>query len=135
VPVLVPFETTHPEYNERREKKIRLADPQIIVPNINLFFSGNPETIAKGAQTASTTISVLTLAIGGANPATAISMVKVMQCMDLLKIINIPKLPANFRAFLDLFKDNMFDIMPNVFSRAETDEDASTTASSGSRRL
>jgi hypothetical protein len=105
------------------------------VPNINLFFSGNPETIAKGAQTASTTISVLTLAIGGANPATAISMVKVMQCMDLLKIINIPKLPANFRAFLDLFKDNMFDIMPNVFSRAETDEDASTTASSGSRRL
>jgi hypothetical protein len=79
------------------------------------------------------------MAIGGANPATAISMVKVMQCMDLLKIINIPKLPANFRAFLDLFKNNMFDIMPNVFSRSETDQDekksTDASASSGSRRL
>lgn len=59
--------------------------------------------------------------------------------MDLLKIINIPKLPANFRAFLDLFKDNMFDIMPNVFSRSESDEEENestvSTASSGSRRL
>jgi hypothetical protein len=65
---------------------------------------------------------VATIAIVGANPATAISMVKVMQCMDLLKIINIPKLPANFRAFLDLFKDNMFDMMPNLFKRCESED-------------
>ena len=60
--------------------------------------------------------------------------------MDLLKIINIPKLPANFRAFLDLFKDNLFDVMPNLFKKSETDEDENSTtstnsASSGSRRL
>jgi hypothetical protein len=49
VPVLVPFDKNHPLYNERREKKLRLKETQIIIPKINLYFSGNPETLSKGA--------------------------------------------------------------------------------------
>lgn len=78
VSVQVPFDKNHPLYKERRDKKLRLKEEQIIIPNINLYFSGNTEALSGGAKTAGTTISVLTMAIGGANPATAISMVKVM---------------------------------------------------------
>ena len=138
--VLVPSDKNHPQYKERREKNLKLEVKEIIVPDITLFFQGNPETVASTAKSASTAVSVTTIAVMGANPAVAISMVKVMQCMDLLKIINIPQLPSNFRAFLDLFKNNMFDVMPNLFKKNETDDQlgsssASASASSGSRRL
>lgn len=116
----VPRDKNHVLYNERKPKNLKLLESEVKIKNIQLFFQGNPQVITAGAQATSTAITVTTAAVLGANPATAISMIKIMQCMDLLKIINIPKLPANFVAFLELFKNNMFDVMPNFMSRDES---------------
>lgn len=60
------------------------------------------------------------------NPASAVSMIQLLQYFEMLNLINVKKLPLNFKAFMEFFSQNLFDMVPNFI---EVDENLDLTES------
>ena len=56
------------------------------------------------------------------NPISGKNAVKLMQYFEILRFVNVEDIPDIFIAFLDIFSQNFFDIIPNPFNFDETDE-------------
>jgi hypothetical protein len=46
-------------------------------------------------------------------------MVKLLQYFEFLRLVNVKKIPSNFLAFLEMFNENVLDIMPNLLESSE----------------
>jgi hypothetical protein len=108
-----------------------------MVPEIDMFFSSDLETIQAVAKPAKNTLKAATLMFILTNPVTAIQMVKLLQYFEFLRLVNVKKIPSNFMAFLEMFNENVLDIMPNLLEASEEpDQKAETdTESSDGERI
>ena len=104
---------------ETRMENLKLEDKNITVEDINLFFSADLAVISAAVKPIQSTTKVITLGVIATNAPGSSNMITVMQYFSFLSLVNIPSLPQNYDSFMDIFRENVFDIMPNLL---EVDE-------------
>lgn len=106
---------------ERSPGRLLLENQKIVVAGINLSASTSDKKIQAAEAPARATIGALTGGVILASPGAGLGMLKILQYYEYLQYINVQDIPENFLAFLDIFKQNLFDFAPNPFEMDETD--------------
>lgn len=86
---------------------------------IELFFESDLKQIVKVEQTVQTTLTSVTSAFTASSPPAGVKMLQMIQYFNLLRLLNVDNLPPNSQAFLEVFKYNALDLVPNPFSTKE----------------
>lgn len=93
----------------------------IKIPGVSFYKMGG-----KASQITGSTLKTASLVSGGLvaylSPQTALMLIKVVQVFDYMGLINVVS-PDNLTKFLQMFTDNMFDLVPNIFEHPEYEDD------------
>ena len=109
-------------FQEKGNTKNYLQNLQLRVDGVNLFASGSEEAIADTSQQASSalvTIMLITVVIA---PNTGIGIIKLFQMADFVLFFNVLT-PTNLAAFVIIFSETPFDLIPHPFGDSSSNED------------
>jgi hypothetical protein len=96
----------------------------ILIKDINFVKNSElEENLRKASRVAQITLGVLTVMSFPGSAHVGLMLIKVIQLFDFLSFINV-KQPSNMVAFLEIFNENILNILPNPVAIQEYEDDS-----------